>query len=205
MLKRNEVAYREAIRLRVDERKSLNEISKIMSLSKGTLSLWLKDIPLTEKEKKEKMSIPNIGHRNYHDTEEWAFLKQPSKAYRQVKDTKHLSSSQKGKIAEVLNGFNVYGSPFDGDCLDWVIEKANKTYRIQVRWGSNNDGRPCIRLRKSNGRGKSKRYANDDFDFIIGYDLFSDTAFIFSSKETSNHTSRIAITQDSIENWDKIC
>lgn len=44
----------EVIRLRVEERKSLNEIHAITGVSKGSLSTWLRSYPLTSEEKKAR-------------------------------------------------------------------------------------------------------------------------------------------------------
>lgn len=50
----NKELKQEAVRLRVEDRLSYNEINEILNVSKSTLSNWLKDKPLTPKEKFEK-------------------------------------------------------------------------------------------------------------------------------------------------------
>lgn len=64
----NEIKKR-AIDLRKNHRRSLNEIMKELSMAKSTLSLWLRNYPLTNKEQIERR-IVNINHsfkryRNY--------------------------------------------------------------------------------------------------------------------------------------------
>jgi transcriptional regulator with XRE-family HTH domain len=48
----------EAIRLRREEGLSLNEIMTITGISKGTASMWLRDVELTE-EQRERLRLLN--------------------------------------------------------------------------------------------------------------------------------------------------
>ena len=47
----NEEIKKECIRLRVEKRLSLKDISNMLEISKSTASLWLKKYPLKEREK----------------------------------------------------------------------------------------------------------------------------------------------------------
>lgn len=56
--------------------------------------------------------------------------------------------------------------------------------KLQVKWASSRlHGLPFLKLRCANGRGKSRKYREGEFDFIVGYDLFTDTAYVFSYNE----------------------
>ena len=46
--------YTEALRLRKEERQSTGYIARVLKLSKGTISFWVKDFPLTLEERRKK-------------------------------------------------------------------------------------------------------------------------------------------------------
>jgi hypothetical protein len=58
-------------------------------------------------------------------------------------------------------------------------------------------------LRCSNGRA-SRKYREGELDFVVGYDFFSDTAYVWSWAEVRGRTS-ISASHDAAERWDKIC
>jgi len=195
----------EALRLRVDERKGTNEIAKILGVSKGSVSSWLKDHPLTDGEVKLRW------FRGGRPSE--AKETPPSKFYSAIcVDT--LSNQRKAKIAEsavmfrlVLHGFDPFGSVFDGDKADWLVEvpETRRTLRVQVRWARQEEvGRPLVPLRCGDGRGKSRPFRKGDFDFIVGYDLYDDTCYVWSWDEVQHLTSAISVCQEAAERWDKL-
>lgn len=59
----------EAIRLRVDERKTLPEIQALIPVSKGSLSTWLRDHPLTEDERRARRSQVAIAENKRRSLE----------------------------------------------------------------------------------------------------------------------------------------
>jgi len=194
----------ECIRLRVQERLSLREIHERTRASKGSLSGWLKPHPLTENEKAARFQ----GRR-------W----NPDKKDRGLESPFHqmavagLTRNDKGKIAEaavlfraVLHRFVVFGSPFDGDRADWLFDVSGNILKIQVKWAAvyGDHGLPTVSLTRTAGGRKSLRYAPDDFDFIVGYDLFTDTCYVWSYEETKGHTTSITITPEAAEAWWKI-
>jgi len=207
----------EAIRLRIEGRKSNQEISKILKCPKTTVHYWLKKLPLT-KEELSQMSSERIkrlhkegkikSHKKDRGTE--------SKFFGIVKDEK-LTRARKAKIAEaailfrlVLHGFDVYSSIFDGDRIDFIINYKGRIKKIQVK--SVQEGSksvlPHIPLVSTSGglcHGiYSYRYKEEDFDFIVGYDLLTDKAYIFSFDETKHLKSSITIRDDAEENWLRI-
>lgn len=134
--------------------------------------------------------------------------------YHQMLNGRSLPSSEKGQIAEAavlyrlaLHGFGAYQAVFDGERTDWFVRVpvTGKTYRVEVRWATTavTHGLPCISLRCSNGRGQTKRYETGAFDFIIGYCLFNDTAYVYSSDEVKHLIRSITVAPEHAERWDK--
>jgi transcriptional regulator with XRE-family HTH domain len=210
----SEEAKQECLRLRQQERLGLKEMVKKTGVSRGTIAGWLKDFPLTKEEIREKIINAHKGLRmggrgkRKDRGEESKFSIMVS--------GKDLSRQDKAKIAEsavlfrlCLNRFVVYGSPFDGDKADWLIEsieRPNKTYRIQVKWTKDqgeHGGLPYITLKAMSG-GKFVRYKKGDFDFIVGYCLFNDTAYVYSFEEMEHLKSCITCSKDGEEAWHKI-
>lgn len=213
----------QAIKLRTEQRLSFNEIQQKIAVSKGTLSRWLKTYPLTQEEKRDKhkagqrqRQAPSVYLGN--QTRASILAEGPSK-FHQMTDLSRLSRLDKAKIAEsavmfrcTLFGMSVYGSPFDGDREDWIIKipATGELKKLQVKWGKQGkrkrklEGRPYFALTTTGHAGKTKRYQKGDFDFLVGYNLYTDTCFIYSWKETENH--RVAITErdDAAEAWSKL-
>lgn len=197
----------EVVRLRTEERLSYREIQEKTGVARSTLSLWLSPYPLSGAEKvtKSKENWAGGGHNR-------ADHGPPSKFWTAIK-SESILPQRKGNIAEaavffrlVLHGFHPYGSVFDGDQADWVVETPShdRIWRVQVRsTKSSKNGRPRISLRKA-GYSGSVRFSPGEFDFLIGYDLYSDTAFVFSEEEISRLSTSVTIRSDAAERWDKM-
>ena len=197
----------EAVRLRVEQRLSLREIAEATGASKGSLSVWLKPFPLTEEELRErqKFACRYVAPKKARG--------EVSKFFQAVAG-RELSRLEKAKIAEaavafrlVVHGFAVYGSMFDGDKADWVVEapKTGRIHKIQVRWATAGPfGLPKISLRCTVGHNTQQRYAEGDFDFIVGYDFYSDTAFVYSADEIVSLKTAVSMNWDHAERWDKL-
>ena len=198
----------EAIRLRVEERLSLGEIAILTGAAKSSLSLWLRPHPLTEKEKKARTKLAKryVAPKKDHGEES---------KHHKVVAWQNLSQQQKGRIAEAavlfrlsLHGFHVYASLSDGDKADWMVEvpESGKRLKLQVRcvnlpW---KHGLPGVGLRCAQGHNSRRRYVTGEFDFIIGYYLFNDTAYVYSFDEVADHKAFIAISEQHAERWDKL-
>lgn len=203
---RRDLALRaECVRLRVEERLSLREIAERTSVSKGSLSVWLKPFPLTDKEKRMRHRLPRRDHLRKQ-------LGVKSKFY-EMAAGQELTRLRKAKIAEtavlfrlVLHGFIPYGSPFDGDKTDWLVESPNgKLHKIQVRTTKNGThGLPKVSLHCTEGHNKQRRFRNDEFDFIVGYCLFNDIAYVWSFDELAHLRSYVTISEAAAERWDKL-
>jgi hypothetical protein len=204
---------REAIRLRVKERKSLGEIQSLLSVAKSTLSLWLRPYPLSHDEMKRRL-VANAKSRKGTRTSRTLML-QPkvySDLYQVVKEYR-LKRYQIAQVAEtaimlrlLARGYSVYGSVFDGDRADWLVEVGNNLWKIQVKSTvQGHTGLPIVTLRRANSsKTGPKRYVKGEFDFIVGYDLRTDTAYVWSWKEAENHRVSIAIHPDAKEAWHKL-
>lgn len=197
----------QAIRLRVQDRRSLREIAEITGASKGSLSGWLKPYPLTEEERRERQKSAKRYATPKKDRGEESRLHQATAG-------RDLSRLEKAKIAEAavalrlaVHGYHIYGSMFDGDKPDWVVEvpETGKFHKIQVRWVLKKmTGLPSINLKCTVGHNTQCRYAEGDFDFIVGYDLYSDTAFVYSAAEVASRKATVAVSWDHAERWDKL-
>jgi len=197
----------EAIRLRVEERLSLREIAEITGASKGSLSVWLKPYPLTEEERSQRIKSARRYVPPKKDRGE------VSKFF-QAAAGRELSRLEKAKIAEAaiafrlaVHGFDIYGSMFDGDKPDWVVRvpETGKMHTIQVRWARvGPHGLPYIGLKCTVGHNVQRRYADGDFDFIVGYDFYSDTAFVYSEDEVASLKTAVSMNWDHAERWDKL-
>ncbi len=126
---------------------------------------------------------------------------------------RELSKAEKGQIAEaavlfrlVLHGLQVLTGVFDGGRVDWLVEvPSGKLARLQVKWARRKKhGLPVFYLTCSDGRGRTRRYQEGEFDFLVGYDLFTDTAYVYSWKELSANVDSISVRPDAAERWDKI-
>jgi hypothetical protein len=49
-----------------------------------------------------------------------------------------------------------------------------------------------------------RRAKKGDFDFLVGYDLRTDTTFVFSWEETEHLVGDVSATSDSVEAWHKL-
>lgn len=124
-----------------------------------------------------------------------------------------MDRNQKGRLAEaailfrlVLEGFSVFGSPFDGEKADWVVlvPNSNKTYKIQVRLTrQTTKGLPYVTLNCIRDNINS-RLNKEDFDFIVGYNLYNDTAYVFSYDDVKHLKSAVAIRKENAEAWHKM-
>jgi len=199
------------IQLRVEKHLSLREIHERTGVPKGTLSNWLKPYPLPEDVRQAKQAVGYEKLRDYIQSERKRIRPTESKFHKALGD-QQLTHYQRGSIAEAavlfrlaLHGFRVYGALFDGGSADWLVESFNgKRLKLQVK-SARIDGRgmPIIPLRCSDGRTKQRCYREGEFDFIVGYCLFSDTAYVLTFEEVRGKSWHTPQEQDE-ERWDKL-
>jgi transcriptional regulator with XRE-family HTH domain len=197
----------EVIRLRREERLSIADVCRHTGVSKGSVSLWLRDYPLTDDEIRSRTDAARRKPKRIP-------LPNPS-AHWTVSESLNLTRADKAKIAEAavlfrivlrqLHPFKAFG---DGAREDWVVGHpgTSKMARIQVKWAAAEKyGRPSFSLiYNCNQNRNERRYGPNDFDFIVGYDLRSDTAHVFSYDETAHLKSQVTVTSGSAESWHKV-
>lgn len=190
-------------RLRKEERLSYRKIHEITGASKGSLSLWLSDLPLSREEREAAPKRKGIKLKS-RGTESKLHSLFPSAA---------LGREQKAQAAETavllrlsLLGFKAYSSPFDCDGTDWLADiGGGRIIKIAVRWaGSWNNGLPIISLRKAKGHSGHERYAANDFDVMVAYDLFSDTCFVYLADELAKRRFSCSVDFAHAEAWEKL-
>ncbi len=195
----------EAIRLRVEERLSVKDIVVRLGSSKSTVSGWVRDYPLTLEERAIRQSKNGRlkGGWNKHVEGD------PSKYYLM----RHGSSSANtGRVSEAavifrlaVLGLPVLANLFDGGKADLVVQvPSGDLVKIQVKSAKRQShGRPLFNLICTSGMGKRNRYVDGDFDFLVGYDIFSDKAYVFSWNKVEKLTA-VAASEDSEEKWGEL-
>ena len=207
----NEKIKAEALRLRVIERLSLDRIADAVNVSKATVSHWLRAHPLTNEEKRARMvtSGQNSGLRK--PSRQARLATQPSKFYK-MSVAQKLTTTEIGRVAEaaVLFRLSVFGlvplsSAFEQDSVDLVVKTGNGYAGIQVKTAHRGKhGAPYVALRCSSGRNKFRKYTRSDgIDFFVGYDLYSDTACVWTWAEIDGKGSQ-SFTPEAAEAWHKI-
>lgn len=203
--KPNPELRKECLRLRKVERMSYKEISEVTGASKGSMSVWLRDYPLTEEELTERKQRSSRGpYKERPSGSKWA----------ELVNEKKMSRLQKGKLAEaavlfrlVLHGWAVYGSVFDGDLIDWIATDptTGEVRKIQIKWARHEKkGLPVVSLRHTSGYSDAVRYAPGDFDLLVGYCFQNDTCYVWTEEEVSHLKTGVTIHEDAVERWDKL-
>jgi hypothetical protein len=171
------------------------------------------DHPLTAKELQERQERRVASIRETKKRKR--VRNRPTSKFHDTIVGRNLSHLQKARVSEaavllrlLTFGFSVFGSPFDGDRTDWLVEipATGQIHKIQVKTIIvKKQGCPGISLRRSGKQpGTHRRYKDGEFDFIVGYDLMTDIAYVLSADEVAGHTSEITARPNSAERWDKL-
>lgn len=197
-----------AIELRVKERLSTNQIAERLNISKNTIANWMKGFPLTKEEKGEFYRKSWIGRKKTRGEQ--------SKFSKMLGERK-LDKIRKGKVAEAaviyrlaLHEFDIFTAVAGTNKVDLLVWscKTKKVYKIQVRLVMETGCQPSIRLgsfpKMLDGKRKLVRYSAEECDFIVGYDLFTDTAYVYSLKELEEYKKHVTVSKIHAERWDKL-
>lgn len=201
----------QAVYLRVERRLSIKEIASQLDISKSTVSLWLREHPLTDEERQVRQSANGIRQGGWNKKDRGTQSK-----FHQLVGDETLDNPRKARIAEsavlfrlALHGFNIHAPLFDGDRSDWVVEnpRTGRLSRIQVRWvheQSRGHGLPTVLLKCYEGHSGKRKYADSECDVIVGYDLFTDTAYVFRYSELQHLAATVTILPEAAEDWSVI-
>ncbi len=130
---------KEAIRLRLEERLSYNEISSKLGIAKSTLSGWLKSLPLTEREKKIKAARLLEGKKDEtrRQLKRYNFLDVVPQT---TKVDENYNPKQVGDVSEaqilalfIKHGFRTLVPFGDKDRYDLVVDENSKFIRVQCK------------------------------------------------------------------------
>jgi hypothetical protein len=199
----------EAIRLRVEERKSLKEIQAQLGVSLGSLSPWLKSYPLTNEEIRQRHVAKNRARFGSTCPRTREVRGEPSKFWSLAQG---LTSQQMARLGEAaiqfrltLHGFRSFRPSFDGDRVDFLVLDGARALRIQVKCvhKASRSGLPSVSLRRTMGHNQMVRYTPDEIDFIVGYWAFNDTAYVYALSELDQAAAKVVST-DGAERWDKL-
>ena len=191
MKKIDEKIINECIRLRQEERFSLSDISSSTGVSKGTLSVLLRPYPLSAEEHYERQSRGAATARSMRKTtiaSEQRKLQPPSDIYK-LSSVLNLSTVQKARIGETmvmyrlaLLGIHSVISDLGSGPYDVIASHGGKICKIQVKTRFNETNKNIqVTLIRKKSQTLSYRYAETDFDFMVGYNVYADEVFILSS------------------------
>ena len=212
MSKKKDALREECIRLRQEQRLSYKDIHEITGASKGSLSLWLRDWPLTAEEIKERCSRNGRASAGRQWSKARLTEGRPALLPGLVNPVA-FSTEQKGRIAEAavvlrLAALNLecYRGVFDKSSIDFIVfSKYGNAAKVQVRWGRKlREGYLAISLRKSDGRGKSRPYSQDEVDFFVAYVFDLDTAYVISAEEAAPLRNMITLKEQYAEDWQQV-
>lgn len=183
----------------------MTEIQKALGGSKGTLSSWLKPYPLSDEELRTRkvLNAKLSGQKYRHRRPSTA----PSK-WHDLAEAHSLSGDQRGKVAEaaivlrlVTRGWCPSRPVFEGSKSDIIVENSSGLHRLQVKLASRGrHGRPTVCVRPSS----RQPYKPSDFDFLVGYDIFDDIAYVLTWADFGHCRSIVALRPEWAENWDKL-
>lgn len=183
-MKAKEGQKKEAIQLRKEERLSIKSIAERVHVSKSTLSLWLRDYPLSEEEIRGRKSAS--ASRPKYDPKDWRGV---------FPSFDHLDRRQKGMVAvskvetaAALKGAIVSRPCTDHCAYDLILDWCGKLYRVQVKWadgeshGSHNAVSVNLSKQSRNGKVTRSGYTCEEIDVLMVYVPKIDSVLWFDAK-----------------------
>jgi len=200
----------EIIKLRVQQ-KTIEEIGTILNISKSSVTKYLKGIPISEETLISLREQGRVKANNTVRVKRNLLWNEQFKFKDMIEDSRY-SKEIKGNIAEaailyrlLIHNYHVYSSIFSGNRIDMIAYNIgiDKFIKIQVKCLYKHNITPFIKNRRTKGHNEHVKYNKEDLDFLIGYDIINDTAYVFTFDELRDRKV-ISVTTESKENWDKI-
>ena len=197
----------EALRLRIEEGLGYKEITDRTGVSKTTVYYWVRrhEEESGTKVLRARRPKPPISLKKDRG--------QRSPLYDLVGD-RGLTRFQKGRVAEAaallrisaicMQAFHAFG---DGAREDIVVNVpgGSRYAKIQVKWAASSDkewGLPSFSVMCNvNMARKGRRYSRSDFDFIVGYVLYSDSCYVYSFDDVAHLKRTVTVSPPALENW----
>lgn len=191
----NEGVRIEAVRLRIEERKSLSEISKILLVSKSTLSVWLREFPLEKEEITDKLK------ENYDSTLKSLLVDGSSqKKNSLIKEGfevfwEKIPSYKRGLVGEALVKYQLLRrgieilepSVLEPGCD--IVVHTDAYYRCEIKSSTTNEVNISHTKFLSNGGYKVLPYTKENnIDFFICVLLNKEEIYIVPFEETVGHS-----------------
>ena len=197
------------------QQKTVDEIKNILKVSSATICKYIKGLPPISKKKLTSIRIASAKKNGAKRKEKSRLLWEGQNKFKDIIKEQAYSTTIKGSIAEaailyrlLIHNFSVYYSAFNGGIIDIITynNKTGKLLKLQVKCakGNKNSQTPSIPLKKSKGRYSLTNYDSKEIDIIVGYDLYNDTAYVFTWDEIKNLKGAISVTIESKENWKKL-
>lgn len=211
----------EAIRLRIEERLSLKDIQLETKIAKSSLSLLLREHPLSEEEIRSRgiQAARNRRGKSRNPSAKRSLAQRkwiPAdtvKAATANYNRGDYTNQERGKIAEaavlfrlLLNGFATYGSVFDGDKVDWLVMVEPKhVVSVECRWMSKDRKNNTYSCRLTSTHPlKKKKVRSSGFDFVVGYLFDEDCCFVWSAADVAHLKNSVSADKAAYERWDKL-
>lgn len=194
------------VRLRREDRLGSPAIALRCGVSRATVAKLVADDPLTGAEVTQKQRFGNgnkKGRAIREVTLSHLFDKFGQRQY---------TNNEKGRIAETavllrlhLLQYEVYGSTYGGDRIDWIVLVGSRLVKVQVRWACwGSYGAPSVSLTKSNGRHGNQKFSPEDLDILVGYDAVTDTAYVYRFEEIKDNRRVLSMRDEAAEQWGKL-
>lgn len=196
----------EARRLRTETKLSLKKISEELGVAKSTLSLWLRDLPLDPEESMQRQTLAGrlAALANKKPAPEHSKYFRMSNGFH--------NSEHKGRVTEAaiafrlaVTGCRFYTSPFDGDYVDFLVERNDGSFiRLQARSVKRKrSGNPVVMLHRYIGFQRKRKMLPSECDILVGYDLITDNAYVFSFPSTLTKNC-VSVGDSSLERWELV-
>jgi len=189
-------------------RHSLGEIVAAVGKPKSTVNYWLRGRPLPEGEASRRRAAHATAHpKPRKDRGERSRL-------HMMADGKAYTPLEAGTVAELavatrlaIHRWKVLQPVADGDVVDIYATRhaSNRVLKVQVRLAREpiRHSMPTVSLR-SMRNGQPVHPKPGDFDVLVGYCLYNDTAYVWTWGEVASKRCSIAVAAPAAEAWDKL-